>query len=602
MGCGRPNEFSQAGALSWPFPAGRARSFGITRSTENSRTFRVRALTMASITSSSRNGRSWPWSMDQVDRPRPRDRPGDDSGDSTWASRRLVQSSLRTSTAMASWKFLHSSAARLLSQEPLIVPTLAAFSTARGKRLWARKLDAWYRPKPAVAVRDWPLAADLDNDGRAEIVVPDHVHNPDTLGPLGWPRYGGIRMLDGATGEPRWDCPLWPVMSGPWDGLIHLLAAPDLDADGVRDVVVISRYSGERPYEARPGQLPEPSRIYVDAVSGKGGQRLWHWRTELTNADTTPISSAFWWGLGSDGWPMLALPIGGKQEAGGDPDYRFFPPDPPVVHLLGAATGIEEHTVPGLTSPKVADLTGDGLADLWGAVDGKLVAIRAEPAEAWRALDGLHAAGDFDGDGMSDLLSNDFEAPPIWPLRPMDRQTALARSGRDGRLLWQTQLDAWEKSVYGLGRTMGYRFMALALPGGDLDGDGVADFVVSKRVAPPPGKTDDTLPLEARSGRTGKWLWSTAISPTVGARKLAGRDVVGIDARACNPGGSPDVFLMYVLFRHLPLGTGPRPVDSSIPIGPDFRTRRPRGLGRPPCRLPRGREQARWLHSRDRGP
>ena len=72
-------------------------------------------------------------------------------------------------------------------QEPLIDPTLAAFSTARGKRLWAKKLDAWYRPKPAVAVRDWPLAADLDNDGRAEIVVPDHVYNPDTLGPLGWP-------------------------------------------------------------------------------------------------------------------------------------------------------------------------------------------------------------------------------------------------------------------------------------------------------------------------------------------------------------------------------------------------------------------------------
>ena len=129
-------------------------------------------------------------------------------------------------------------------QEPLIDPTLAAFSTARGKRLWAKKLDAWYRPKPAVPVRDWPLAADLDNDGRAEIVVPDHVHNPDTLGPLGWPRYGGIRMLDGATGEPRWDCPLWPVMSGPWSGLIHLLAAPDLDADGTRDLVVVSRYSG----------------------------------------------------------------------------------------------------------------------------------------------------------------------------------------------------------------------------------------------------------------------------------------------------------------------------------------------------------------------
>ncbi len=410
-----------------------------------------------------------------------------------------------------------------------------------------------------MAVRDWPLAADFDNDGRAEIVVPDYAHNPDTLGPAGWPRYRGIRMLDGATGEPRWECPLWHDMSGPSSSLIHFLAAPDLDADGVRDVVVVSRYSGERPYQAGPGQFPEPSRIYVDAVSGKGGQRLWHWRTELTNAKTTPIGSAFWWGLGSDGWPMLALPIGGKQESGDDSDFRFLPPDPPVVHLLRAATGIEEHTVPGLTSPRVADLSGDGLADLWGAVDGNLVAIRAEPAEAWRALDGLHAAGDFDGDGMSDLLSNNFQAPPIWPFRPMDRHTALARSGRDGRPLWQTRLDAWEKPGY---RARGYRFMALALPGGDLDGDGAVDFVVNKDVNSPPGKTDLALPLDALSGRTGKRLWSTAISPAKGARTHHGLNVEGIDAHACNPGGSPDLFLMYCLAHSLPLGPGPTPVDT----------------------------------------
>ena len=77
----------------------------------------------------------------------------------------------------------------------MIDPTLVAFSVATGQRLWVKKsLMSFYRPMPAVPVRDWPVAADLDGDGRAEIVVP-------YVG-----RHGqGVRMLDGATGETRWE-------------------------------------------------------------------------------------------------------------------------------------------------------------------------------------------------------------------------------------------------------------------------------------------------------------------------------------------------------------------------------------------------------------
>ncbi len=59
--------------------------------------------------------------------------------------------------------------------------------------------------------------------------------------------YGGIRVLDGVTGVLRWDCPLYPGMSYAYDSLIHLLAVPDLDADGTRDLIVVSRYSGRVP-------------------------------------------------------------------------------------------------------------------------------------------------------------------------------------------------------------------------------------------------------------------------------------------------------------------------------------------------------------------
>ena len=58
-------------------------------------------------------------------------------------------------------------------REPFAAPTLAAVSTATGKRLWVEKLMTYFRPQEGVPAREWPLAADLDGDGRAEVVVPD---------------------------------------------------------------------------------------------------------------------------------------------------------------------------------------------------------------------------------------------------------------------------------------------------------------------------------------------------------------------------------------------------------------------------------------------
>ena len=444
--------------------------------------------------------------------------------------------------------------------ERLTDPTLTALLMATGQRLWAKKLLSFYRPMPSVHVRDWPLAADLDGDGRCEVVIP-HV---DSLGPRIPGTYGGIRVLDGATGEPRWDCPLNPGMKYAYDSLIHLLGVPDLDADGMRDLIVVSRYGGGLPNEVSVGQAREPSRIYVDAVSGKNGQKLWHWRTDLNHGDTTPVGSPFWWGRGPDGWPMLALPIGGGEAPGRFANNRYFAPDPPVVHLLAAATGREVHVIDGLSRPGTADFDGDGLADLWGAVDGKFRAFRTLAPEAWRTLGGFQPAGDLDGDGISDVVSSDFEPEPTESKRGSG--TAIARSGRDGRVLWQTPLDPWESQFFSGERTHSYTLKPLGLPAGDLDGDGAPEILV-QRMTGAGGRNNRPkvfLRLQALSGRTGRTLWSAGALPDVIPGAYGNSFVQSVDAAACDNQDHPDVFVRHnILIQPASMGPGPTFLDMS---------------------------------------
>ena len=91
-------------------------------------------------------------------------------------------------------------------------------------------------------------------------------------------------------------------------------------------------------------------------------------------------------GRGPDGWPLLALPLGGEAREPISILLREGPLAPPSIHFLEASTGREQHSLMGVASAKFADLDGDGLADLWGDFDGELRAFRGESPEAWRAL------------------------------------------------------------------------------------------------------------------------------------------------------------------------------------------------------------------------
>jgi hypothetical protein len=365
--------------------------------------------------------------------------------------------------------------------------SLVAIACGTGRTLWTQTIPAPLEGWAAVALPlDRPWLLDLDGDGRTEVIIPDHGTMPPASD------YQGVRVLDGATGQTRWVRPMCR-QNDDNDGLARLAEAPDLDGDGVRELIAISVFQGWT-----SGAI-DPKRAFVDALSGKDGHPLWSWSRSLPPGRryvrTGPVR---WWGRGPDGWPLLAIPLGGDQP----PRRRSSEPSlsllRPVVHVLESSTGRELHTALGLEGPEVADLDGDGLLDLWGEADGQLRAFRGESPEAWRALGGFkpadwappfrpprdprshiidlaeflapteavtrpRAGSDLDGDGFGDALIENVHSPGVGVDGMTGSHTAIARSGRDGRVIWKTRLGP---SWHGFDRDSGdsYTFTTSPLP------------------------------------------------------------------------------------------------------------------------------------------
>ena len=207
----------------------------------------------------------------------------------------------------------------------------------------------------------------------------------------------------------------------------------------------------------------------------------------------------------------------------------------PRTYALSARTGRPEETLWDLVRLRVADLDGDGIADLCAVSEGlpragpKLVAVRGGPPEAWRRLGCWEPAADFDGDGIADLL-------PGVDRRGGGREPrATAVSGRDGRALWQSG-------------TRGARLFSRPGPESDLDGDGAPDVLV---VQP-----DDRWPgtILALSGRDGVRLWSASDLP--GQPNDRGEPPILLDFSPDQDGdGRPDVIASYALEEVTPSGS-----------------------------------------------
>ena len=138
---------------------------------------------------------------------------------------------------------------------------IRAFSIKTGHTLWTDTAAFDYdQSENGVPHPSFPLLVDLDGDGRSEVVVPDSGPMPPLSG------YRGLKLIDGASGKPRWRRAMSPA-SKAWDGVTEIIAASDLDGDGARDLVTISLFIRKNRAPRSRAQPDEAERIYVDALS-----------------------------------------------------------------------------------------------------------------------------------------------------------------------------------------------------------------------------------------------------------------------------------------------------------------------------------------------
>lgn len=317
--------------------------------------------------------------------------------------------------------------------------------------------------------------ADLDGDGKREIVIP--VRDD-------WGQYGkhwfGVQCLDGATGNPRWERRLWSMgfssSSGSGGGTpVRMLVGPDLNGDRQQELFVASLGSIWQPPEE------DIHYLQVDALSGKDGSVLWRWQQEgaTDSKPFEPPGRLQWWQAGDDEWPQLVVPVTG---AGGQP----------VTYILGAGTGRLTHVMPEVADPQVADINSDGIPDLFHLAGSqgrrRLTAFKGLPGALWRRPGNWQTAGDYDGDDIADFRE--------WHTDEFSKTFLVARAGASGRILWQAPIRPDTNS------RPENRILDV-----DVDGDEAPDVVLFEEISIEHGNKSA---VSAFSGKNGRRLWTAS--------------------------------------------------------------------------------------------
>jgi serine/threonine protein kinase len=443
-------------------------------------------------------------------------------------------------------------------------PQLTAISLKTRTKMWQVSITGILDAEPVEAYPaqwratppNWPYVVDLDGDGKLEVVVEAITPSAKVVQAdfTGWI---GLEVLDGATGKVRWSRQLfdrapWWNWAGKEDMRIKgFLAGPDLDGDGHKELIVasVSQLEGEWV----PVSLSDTARsrrfLFVDVLSGKDGHSVSCWRKPVIAEGGFDLHRLALWQAGVDGQRELLVSSRSRPVNTGYYVYHN-------LDVVSLATGKLSHSVSlpkdgrGEHDCRLADLNGDGIPDLYYTRQTasnvfRLFAIKGTPPEAWRRLGKPDPAQDYDRDGHAELVEAD---PSQWA------EPVKLISGKDGRLLSRIGID-WDAKM----GSMEERRHFPPLPFGDLDGDKVADLLVTEKCIlwGQRGFIDTfgdepthwPFPLQAISGGTGKKLWEAQPIPAPPLGKMPQHRLqpLAVVCHDLERTGRPEVICPYVL-------------------------------------------------------